>query len=73
MRWVLVSKHRTDCDWFNLDTFLNVCNGWVVRVLVNEDFLAAEGVDKRGSACGNRGLVSLRDGLTVVEGMHTCA
>jgi hypothetical protein len=62
MRWVLISEPRTDCDWLNLDSLLDVCDSWVVRVLVNEDFLAAEGVDKRGSACGNRELASLRNG-----------
>ena len=42
--------YRTDCDWLNLDAFLDVCDGRVIRVLVLEDFLAAEGVDEGGSA-----------------------
>lgn len=40
---------RTDSDWLYPDTFLDVGIGRVVDVLVLEDILAAEGVDKGGA------------------------
>ena len=42
---------RTDCDGLDLDAFLNVGDGWVVRVLVVENPLAAQSIDESGAPC----------------------
>jgi hypothetical protein len=42
---------RTDCDRLDLHTIFKVGYSWVVRVLVLEDLLSAEGVYERRAAC----------------------
>jgi uncharacterized membrane protein len=37
---------RTDCDWLDLDTFLNMRRRWIIGIFVMEDFLAAQGIYK---------------------------
>jgi hypothetical protein len=42
---------HTNGDGLDLDAFLDVGHGGVVRVLVVEDALAAEGVDESCATC----------------------
>lgn len=43
-------QYRTDCDGLNLDAVLDVGIVGIIGVLVLEDVLTAEGVDKGGAA-----------------------
>ena len=41
---------RTDGDWLDSDTFLDVCVCRVISILPLKDLLSAEGVHESGSA-----------------------
>lgn len=67
MAMMATARPRTNCDGLDLNTLLDMRGGWVVGVLVSEDLLAAEGVDKgcpaspRGTADHQTELDSLLD------------
>jgi hypothetical protein len=41
----------TDCHWLDSDSLFNVCVGSIVRILVLENLLPAESVDKCSTTC----------------------
>lgn len=49
--WLRAVVRHTNCDGLDLNTILDVGRGGVVRVLVVQYALAAQGVDKGGAAC----------------------
>jgi len=53
---------RTNSDWLDLDTLLNMrCRG-IIRILVLQNFLSAKSIDKSSSAWQNQSDESRLDG-----------